>query len=81
MKKFTNTHLLREALVELMEKQKFSQAEVGQKVGVAQSVISLFISGRRGLSGDSALRIQDFILTETLPPTTPSTTQQEDHSS
>lgn len=75
MKKFTNTQLLREGLLELMRKQKFSQAKVGQKVGVTQSVISLFLSGRRGLSGDSALKIQNFILFETTPPVTPNTDQ------
>lgn len=37
------------------------QQEVANAIGVAQSAISMFVSGKRGLQGDAALRLLGFL--------------------
>lgn len=74
MENITDIKSLREALVVLMRKYGVNQLEISQSVGLAQSSISLFISGKRSLNGDSALKIQNFIRAKSaLPPPPPET--------
>ena len=72
MKIFTDTSQLREALVALMETQGINQLEISKQTGLPQSTVSLFIRGKRSLSGDSALKIETLIR---LPP--PALSHQE----
>jgi transcriptional regulator with XRE-family HTH domain len=44
-------------LAEHMKKNGLSQLEVARRTGVSQATLSLYLSGKRGLSLDSALRI------------------------
>jgi len=71
MKNFLDTQELREALVDLMKIQGINQIEVSRQSGVRQSVMSLFISGKRSLNGDSALKIENFIRASHPPPQPP----------
>ena len=62
MKTYPTAQALREALVDLMKTHGIRQAEVCRKAGLAQSVVSLFMYGKRGLNYTSALKIQNFIV-------------------
>ena len=77
MENITDIKSLRAALVALMKNHGVNQLEVSQSVGLAQSSISLFISGKRSLNGDSALKIQNFIREKSLPPPADSATTPE----
>lgn len=67
MKTHPNLHSLRAALSAYMERQNFTQQEVSRATGVPQSAISLFLGEKRGLSGDSALKIHSFLFAEPAP--------------
>ena len=40
------------------------QQEVADRLGIAQSAISMFVSGKRGLHGDAALKLEGFLRCE-----------------
>lgn len=48
------------ALKSLMEDNGLSQSELARKIGTQQSIISEFLSGRRGLSKEVALSLSQF---------------------
>lgn len=62
MKTYHDIRSLRSALSACLKIQNISQLDVSRKTGIQQSAISMFLSGKRGLNGDSALKIQSFIL-------------------
>lgn len=66
MKTYPTLHALRSALSIHMESQGLTQLDVSRATGVPQSAISLFLGEKRGLNGDSALKIQSFLLPEIL---------------
>lgn len=68
MKTFSTLHDLRWALEERMGNQRLTQQDVAEATGTAQSAISLFLSGKRGLSGEAALKIQNYLLTSPSAP-------------
>lgn len=57
MKTFSTTQDLRQALSEHMLSQGLTQLNVAKATGIPQSAISLFLRGKRGLSGDSVLSL------------------------
>ena len=67
MRTFTDTNELREALVDLVKAQGINQHEISINTGLTQGAISLFISGKRSLNGDSTLKIQNFIRGKSMP--------------
>ncbi|MDR1947597.1 MAG: helix-turn-helix transcriptional regulator [Desulfovibrio sp.] len=54
-----------------MEKRGASQFEVVRSTGICQSAISLFLSGKRGLSATAALKLIRFLNVSPPPPATP----------
>jgi predicted transcriptional regulator len=66
MEKFTSIDQLRDALSFGMMRHKKTQLEVSSQTGISQSALSMFLSGKRGINGDYALRIQAYVLS--LPP-------------
>lgn len=47
-----------EAISEYLEKNKMSQAQFGEKLGVGQAMVGNWLSRRRGVSLDKALEIE-----------------------
>ncbi|WP_300288159.1 helix-turn-helix transcriptional regulator [uncultured Desulfovibrio sp.] len=68
MKTFSTLHDLRRALSDRMKNQGLTQQDVAGVTGITQSAISMFIRGKRGLSGDAALKIQNYLLTSPSAP-------------
>ena len=48
-----------EAISEYLEKNKMSQAQFGEKLGVGQAMVGNWLSRRRGVSLDKALEIEE----------------------
>lgn len=51
----------RKDLADAMKDRKLSQIELAEKSGVSQSTISLFLTSKRGLSGDATLKLLPFV--------------------
>ena len=68
MKTQTELHTLRMALSSLMKEQGLTQLDVCRETRIKQSAVSLFLSGRRGLNGDSALRLMRFLKASEVDP-------------
>jgi predicted transcriptional regulator len=79
MKTYPDIPSLRSALSGHMKRQNLTQLDVSRATGVPQSAISMLLGEKRGLNGDSALKIHDFIMKaqylpadDAAPPSTPS---------
>ena len=70
---------LRESLRSVLDSGEFRQVDIERETGVPQYTISRFLGGS-SLSAKHALPLYEY-LSKHKPPTTPSPTQQEDHSS
>jgi predicted transcriptional regulator len=55
LKEIPSLSALRADLLRFMAEGKLSQSDVVKATGLCQSVVSLFLSGKRGLSADAAL--------------------------
>lgn len=76
MKKHPHTlEKFRDDLRRAMSERGSSQKDIEISFGVHQSIISNFLSGRRGLSGDNLLALWPFVYGE--PPTAPPATSPE----
>lgn len=60
MKTYT-LETLRSELGRLLSQGTLTQQDVSAATGVVQSAISMFVTGKRGLHGDAALRIESFL--------------------
>lgn len=66
MKTHNEIQQLRFRLGEAMSKATLTQMGVSQATGIPQPILSHFICGKRGLSGEYALRMNRYLL-ETIP--------------
>lgn len=74
MKKLFEIEKLRSELISLMSSSSLRQREIEKKTGVSQATISNFLSGKRNLNGECALRIKYFLESVAPAPSTPEAT-------
>lgn len=60
----TDIGVFRDDLRQAMLANKDTQDSVGRTVGLSQAVICNFLTGRRGLSGDSVFKIMAYVYPE-----------------
>lgn len=56
-----NTAILRQMLQSFLSEHEITQMEISRKSGVNQAVVSLFSSGRRGISFDEGMKLLTFM--------------------
>lgn len=61
MKTLSEITELRKCLREMISKSTFTQIRLSDVTGIPQPVLSHFISGKRGLGGEYALRLARFL--------------------
>lgn len=61
----TDIGVFRDDLRQAMRTNNDTQEGVGRTVGVSQAVICNFLTGKRGLSGDSVFKIMSYVYPET----------------
>ena len=79
-----NIQQFRSDLKEALDREQKSANSLARETGIQQASLSRFLSEKTSLDGDAVLRLWDFVYGDSpvsATPTTPSTTQQQDHSS
>lgn len=73
MARMNTTQKIRDNLARRLQAFSLNQLEAANRIGVSQSMLSLFLSGKRGLNGESMLKVLNFLQEEiyTSPPTPP----------